>query len=245
MRIDPQKKEERLLKRLVNLKEKVVLEIGCGDGRISFLLAPLSKKFIGIDVEPKVIIEATRKIPGDLREKLEFRTGFGHQINLPSESIDTILMVLTLHEIALQYQGPTLKEAWRVLKEKGQLFIADPLPFGQVQRLYDVVNRQIILFNHPVAVKHSQEALKIFIKQGWFRLVKKTNLRSDWHFDSFVELYQFIQEEYSSEVNWDDKNCQILKKGLERVVGKAEDKPIVVWDEMKVYVLKKEKRCQA
>lgn len=240
MRIDPGQKEVKVLKRLVQLKGKRVLEIGCGEGRMSFPLAFFAEKYIAIDPDKEAIVKARKKMPKEVKDRLEFRDAFGDKTGLPDKSIDTILMILCFHEIVLQKQGPTLKECWRILKDGGQLLIVDPtdLP-GQAQSLYDVVNKNILFFDHPVVVKHSKWVAEEFIKRGSFRLERKTRYKVDWHFKDLEELVGFVMDEFEGRTEWTSRKKRILENGARGVVGELRGKEIVVYDEMEVLDLRK------
>lgn len=245
MKIDPYNKEEKLLKKLINLRGKRVLEIGCGSGRISFWLAPSALEYLGIDLDKKVILEANRNVPVNLRGRLKFRVGLGSKTGLPDKSIEAVLMVLCLHEIALQDQGRTLSEAWRVLKRGSELLIAEPTdPPGTIQTLYDFVYRHFFHFDHPVTVRHANWVLERFMKSGEFNLKKKVTYQIDWHFEDFKELTDFLLGEFRGQIRWTTKNKVVLKNRLEELLGNRKHKEIIVIDKLNLHILKKEDKCQ-
>ena len=58
MEYDTKNMITRMIKKQAVFKEKAVLEIGCGGGKISLFLANSTKLFIGIDPDKKAIREA-------------------------------------------------------------------------------------------------------------------------------------------------------------------------------------------
>jgi len=112
----------KIMERAVgDLKGKIVLEAGCGDGFfIPNLLKKNPKKVIGIDISRHLINIAKEEITAknvefyqmDLRKKLNFRDNF----------FDVIVSYNVLQEI--KDISTPLKEMRRVLKKNGKLIIS-------------------------------------------------------------------------------------------------------------------------
>ena len=60
------------LKKNIN-KEDVILDLGCGEGNISYLISKYCKKVIGIDYDKNLIFKAKKNY--ELRENLKFQVG--------------------------------------------------------------------------------------------------------------------------------------------------------------------------
>ncbi len=56
-----------------DLKDKVVLDVGCGTGRLTLLLAPRCRRVIGIDRDERAIREATERAAAAGLANAEFR----------------------------------------------------------------------------------------------------------------------------------------------------------------------------
>jgi len=78
-RVDPEENEIHALSTLIGpLTPEQVLEIGCGDGRLTWRYAGLSKAHItAIDPDPDLIQKALSACPTTLRTRVEF-----HNLNL-------------------------------------------------------------------------------------------------------------------------------------------------------------------
>lgn len=85
---DPEGTELATLDRLVSLAGKRVLEIGCGDGRLTFPLAERAASVVAIDPDRKAIARARRTIPRDLRDKIRLQVGRGQALSFPDEAFD-------------------------------------------------------------------------------------------------------------------------------------------------------------
>ncbi len=74
VRIDPEKRElSRLLAYAGNLTGKNVLEVGCGNGRLTHQLAPHARHITGIDPNRERIAEARANTPPQLKPQITFQ----------------------------------------------------------------------------------------------------------------------------------------------------------------------------
>lgn len=75
IRLDPEKNEARALLELAdNFAGKRVLEIGCGDGRVTMLYATRAAYVVAIDPKPEAIATAIKNLPPDLHDQVQFDT---------------------------------------------------------------------------------------------------------------------------------------------------------------------------
>ena len=72
IRSDPENNEIRALLDLVDFSGKHVLEIGCGDGRLTWRYAQAATHVTGIDPFEKAIGRAIENQPDKLRNQVEF-----------------------------------------------------------------------------------------------------------------------------------------------------------------------------
>jgi len=119
-----------MIEQFVALQDQKILEVGCGDGRMSKLLAHNSRKYIAIDPDEHSIEKAKSEIPN-----VDFRIGSGEALEFEDESFPIILFTLSLHHLA---SNLALKEAHRVLTAGGQLVILEPLANGEVSKIFDL-----------------------------------------------------------------------------------------------------------
>jgi 2-polyprenyl-3-methyl-5-hydroxy-6-metoxy-1,4-benzoquinol methylase len=71
MRVD--RLELDTVRELVDVSSKHVLEMGCGDGRFTFLYADDGASVLGIDPKRDAIREARRARPASLAKRVKFR----------------------------------------------------------------------------------------------------------------------------------------------------------------------------
>ncbi|MDP1728675.1 MAG: class I SAM-dependent methyltransferase [archaeon] len=96
---------------------KKALEIGCGIGRLSKKLANKFKEVYAIDISPKMIAEANRRI-----SKVHFIEMDAEHLRFKNNSFDFIISRNTFHHVNLK---KAITESKRVLKKEGILVIID------------------------------------------------------------------------------------------------------------------------
>lgn len=130
MEYDTENKALEMIERFVALQDQKVLEVGCGEGRMSTLLAQKSGEFIAIDPDEQSIEKAKSEHPN-----VDFRVGSGEALDFADGSFPVILFTLSLHH---QESNLALKEAHRVLAANGQLIILEPIANGDLTILFNL-----------------------------------------------------------------------------------------------------------
>jgi len=96
VRIDPQQNEVRALQRVTDWRLKRVLEVGCGDGRLTLRLARLGARVHAIDPDKKLIREARENLPKRLASRIRYRVGKAEELRLPDQSFDVVVFSWSL-----------------------------------------------------------------------------------------------------------------------------------------------------
>ena len=73
VRVDPENNETRALLDLVDFTGQRVLEVGCGDGRLTWRYAGKAKHVTAIDPFAGAITRAKENIPAKLKDRVDFR----------------------------------------------------------------------------------------------------------------------------------------------------------------------------
>ena len=134
--------EMKKIERLVNLEQKEILEVGCGDGRLTFQYADSAKRVAAVDHSRKAIVEAQKSAPKKPSSKLKFYVGRGEKLNFPNNSFDVVFFSWSLCCTDLPAMGKALDEAWRVLRPRGFLIniqssLHQPFSKGMVSYLLE------------------------------------------------------------------------------------------------------------
>jgi ubiquinone/menaquinone biosynthesis C-methylase UbiE len=118
---------EKVLDLLPLKGDETVLEVGCGTGTVSTMIARrLAGRgmILGLDPSPEMLSRAKDKLSGILSPALLIE-GTGSRLPLPDASADCIVLFLTLHEMAHGDRLAALREGLRVLKPGGHLLIGE------------------------------------------------------------------------------------------------------------------------
>jgi len=96
LRIDPERTEVRRLLRHAPLRGARVLEVGCGDGRLTRRIAGVVGSIVAIDPDEAAIARASRRVPAGLRGRIHFQVGSGEAMPFPAHSFDAVLFSWSL-----------------------------------------------------------------------------------------------------------------------------------------------------
>lgn len=79
-RKDPERTEVRVLLRRLPLAGARVLEIGCGEGRLTRRIAGVARSVVGIDPDAAAIATARRLLPRRFAGRVRFDVGTGQRL---------------------------------------------------------------------------------------------------------------------------------------------------------------------
>lgn len=96
IRIDPEGRELRALRHAVDFRRRDVLEIGCGDGRLTRRYAHLARHVYAMDADCTDIRAARHQLPDNLSGRVEFHCGDATKLRLPRERFDIALLAWSL-----------------------------------------------------------------------------------------------------------------------------------------------------
>jgi 2-polyprenyl-3-methyl-5-hydroxy-6-metoxy-1,4-benzoquinol methylase len=125
--------QEKLDKRLyqsmkyvtdADVKDKVILDIGCGYGwcELNFLKRG-AKKVVGIEITE----EDLKTVKKNIKDKrAEFKVGDATNLKFPKESFDTIVCWEVLEHIPLKTEHQMFAQIHKVLKPGGILYLSTP-----------------------------------------------------------------------------------------------------------------------
>lgn len=94
--IDPDGVELAAIRDLVDLNGLRVVEVGCGEGRLSFACAREGAEVFAFDPEEEAIATARGETPRELRKRLRFEVAHAREIELPKGEFDLALFSWSL-----------------------------------------------------------------------------------------------------------------------------------------------------
>jgi 2-polyprenyl-3-methyl-5-hydroxy-6-metoxy-1,4-benzoquinol methylase len=96
LRIDPEQNEIRALKEMTSWHGKRVLEIGCGNGRLTRRLANLGAHVDAFDLDKKLIVIARKELPASLSERVRYKVGSALDLKYPKQTFDSVVFAWSL-----------------------------------------------------------------------------------------------------------------------------------------------------
>jgi len=89
--LDADGSERRAIHALVDFSDKSVLEIGCGNGRVTWCYADCAASVLAVDPREKDIDRARRRTPESLRGRVAFAAADAAVLELPVAAFDVVL----------------------------------------------------------------------------------------------------------------------------------------------------------
>lgn len=176
MEYDNEQITVKMIKELIDFKDRTVLEIGCGQGQVASLLVPGTRRYIGIDPDIQAIDQAIAT-----HKDVEFKIGSGEALEFENSRFDIVLFTLSLHH---QNSRDALNEAHRVLRDNGRLLILEPAIDGEFQQFFNLFNDETqVIQNALESILKSQFILEhqdTFQAKAWFSSLSDL---CDYHFD--------------------------------------------------------------
>jgi SAM-dependent methyltransferase len=151
------------------------LEVGCGSGTFTRLLASRARSVTALDLSPEMIRLAKARSAG--YPNVEYRLGDVMRLPLPAEGYDCIVSIATLHHLPLEQALLKLKDA---LKPGGTLVI------------HDLTADDGLLDRGLSALAYSLSAARRFWKTGRVRMPRE--VREAWDEHGRNEVYLTLAE---------------------------------------------------
>jgi len=82
--------------RAADFSRKRVLEVGCGEGRLTWGIAPLAASVLAFDPDPEDVASARTNCPAELRERVRFEVASAEEIEVEPHSVDLVFFSWSL-----------------------------------------------------------------------------------------------------------------------------------------------------
>jgi len=198
-----------------------MLEIGCGDGRLSAQLAGEVEALTAIDPDRFQIEQARQKnIDG-----VQFQIGSGEELQFGSRTFDIILFGYSLHH---QNAVRALSEAQRVLRTGGRILIIEPAADGEYTRLVNVFQED--------EIKRLATTLD-HIQSGGLEILRRDVYAVVYPFKDASALYHYFMDRLM------EKEDPRATEKMKAILGpKTGQRPIAVEDKVNIF-LAAPRRC--
>jgi malonyl-CoA O-methyltransferase len=140
-------------------KGDIILDVGCGTGRYSYIATKLGAEVIGIDFSSRMLAIAKKKVP-----KAKFaRCDITKPLYFPDKTFDKIICGLVIDH--LKNITPLFQELSRVLKDKGYMIITTLHPRIDFEGI-EHINMHFPLSSYKCTVLHSFRELRTAAKDA-------------------------------------------------------------------------------
>lgn len=93
---DPEGSEKKYLHKFADFKQARVLEIGCGEGRLTWKYAGISSLTVGLDPDHTALRVAHAESPHDARTQTHFSCASARNIPFSRETFDIAILAWSL-----------------------------------------------------------------------------------------------------------------------------------------------------
>ncbi len=93
---DPERSESKYLREFADFAEKRVLEVGCGEGRMTWQYTRATHQTFGIDPDRDSLRVASVDRPGELASKVHFVCAASEQLPFSKETFDLAVLAWSL-----------------------------------------------------------------------------------------------------------------------------------------------------
>jgi SAM-dependent methyltransferase len=134
--VRPQRTHLEVLRSELQLAGATVVDVGCGTGALSHLLAEEGARIVGVDPSADAIARAVAG--AGPRER--YLVGFAQDLPVSERYADAVTFLNSLHHVSVTALAKALAEARRVLRHNGVVYVQEPLAEGhyfEVVRLLD------------------------------------------------------------------------------------------------------------
>lgn len=140
----PEVDRESIIKQHLPLAGASVIDVGCGEGWLTQLLAPETRSVIGIDPSATAIERATA---AKISNNETYLVGSADNLPVDDAWADIIVYYNSLHHVPAAIQPKAAMETARVLAPGGVLCIIEPLASGAAYELFQLVEDEADVYD--------------------------------------------------------------------------------------------------
>jgi len=206
-------------------KTDTILDLGCGEGTLTFVLAKSVKKAVGVDTNENTIADAHFK-NNELKNRLnaEFYCDKIENLNLPSESFDKAFSFSVIEHIPNYLE--VFRELFRLLKKDGELIISVDSFSDFDQELLKIHEKEFAIEKYfekeelrklltELGFRHIEikPIFKSRFAEKWFtRVMKDPGENFDFHKRIYSFLLYYIIGYHERKVKQNDKGIFLLAR---------------------------------
>lgn len=177
--------ENGVFESALDLDHKNILELGCGDARLTRLIAGTGEGRSLIATEVDSVQHQKNLYITDL-SNVEFQLAGSENIPAADNTFDIVFMFKSFHHVPLELMDNALEEVRRVLKTGGIVYISEPIFKGDF-------NEVLRLFHDEENIRQAAFAsIQRAVDNGVLSLVDEIFFNSPLTFESFTQFEQTV-----------------------------------------------------
>jgi ubiquinone/menaquinone biosynthesis C-methylase UbiE len=201
-----------IIKKLGDIKEKKILELGCGAGEASVYFAKKGAEVTATDIS-QGMLDVVQQVAKRHNATLSTKQSYSDNIDFADETFDIVYAANLLHHVDL---ASTLIEASRVLKKGGVFVSWDPIAHNPLINIYRKMATEVRTTDeHPIKMNQ----LKLFLKYFSSMETETTWLFTLWIFVKFyfIDRVHPNDERYWKKILTEHKRLEKLYYRLEKL----------------------------
>lgn len=220
---DPENTEGANLHGLVSFTGTNVLEVGCGNGRLTWRFADKVQRVIAIDPDAEAIATAIENRPDELEDRVEFVKSSLLDFKIPGDlaEFDVVLHSWSLCCMESEEMMGALERAQELLKSDGLLINIQP--YGEAKHLE--IHRGSRLWRagrmrhrtDNAMHKEARATLEQAINKELFIVERACSFPFLSHFDTMADLEDWMSENWQNTIL--DSETAERARALEKEVG--------------------------
>jgi SAM-dependent methyltransferase len=199
VRADPEQNETKALLGFVDLDGRRVLEIGSGDGRLTWRYADRAAHVTGVEPFAPAVARAAQNVPPELARRVVLRRAAFDEFAVQSaaSSFDCAIFSWSLCCMEQDDMVPALEEARRLVGPNGTVIDIHPVP-GTAE--IEIHHAGEVIFAEPASIsdhegeRHADEALAAVVARGLFVAERRSEFDFRVYASSARDLRDFLAE---------------------------------------------------
>lgn len=198
---------EMYLIQTMNLDNKTILDLGCGEAKIS---KELKKNVLNINIFACEVdsIQLAKNIKNNELisnedEKIHYKNYTAQELKFEDEKFDIVFLFKSFHHIPLNDMKKALSEIKRVLKRNGLVYISEPLFQGKQNELVSIFH------NEQKVREEAYKNIKEAVETEEFKLFKEIFFKTEVQYSSYED---FKSKQMNLSYNEDNIDANIYKE---------------------------------
>jgi len=116
-----------VLHKLVDVRDRFIVDVGCGAGELCINLAERGAKVLGVEPDP---VQSKKNASAQTVANVGFVQAGAAQMPLEPRTVDGVVFSNSLHHIHAPHYQQVFDEVLRVLNDRGWLYVKEPIANG-------------------------------------------------------------------------------------------------------------------